>query len=62
MTLQVLSTFRMWEEEHFGKGGVGGSRYGTIKRRHSVGRGVYESGAFVLNLGLDEIIQRVDRN
>lgn len=39
------------------KGSVGGGRYSTIKWRHSVGRGVYESGAFVLNLSLDEMIQ-----
>ena len=42
--------------------GVAGGRYGTVKWGHSVGRGVYESGALVLNLGLDEVIERVDRD
>lgn len=39
--------------------GVGGGGYGTIKWGASVGVGVYESGAFVPNLGLDEVIQRL---
>lgn len=42
--------------------GEAGGRYGRVKWGHSVGRGVYEFGTFVLNLGLDEVIQRVDRD
>ena len=47
-----------------GKGvqGVGGGRYGTIKWGDSVDSGLYESGTSMLSLGLDEIIQRVDRD
>lgn len=41
---------------------MGGGRYGTIKWGDSVDSGLYESGTFMLSLGLDEIIQRVGRD
>lgn len=41
---------------------MGGGRYGTIKWGDSVDSGLYQSGTFMLSLGLDEIIQRVDRD